>query len=164
MTTLPHWDEDEAPMTVCVHDYVGDGIASSSLVAGVVNLINKRVGFSLYVMSEQPECDVDMTIGVPVDVIADVPEGAWVDPGGYAIIHYDRVDGTRCEVGTSNTGTTDLLFFTVEHELGHCLGLTHDDWTGSIMRRVQTHTPPKMFDPWFSDHDRAIIRETFYHG
>ena len=69
----------------------------------------------------------------------------------------------QCLVTTNNTGTVDMLDLVLQHELGHCLGLAHDDYTESIMYggagralRVTSGFPPHI-----SDSDRELLRHQF---
>jgi len=55
----------------------------------------------------------------------------------------------------------ELLNLTIHHELGHCLGLAHDDFEQSIMRREQSPTPWGQLPPWISDDDRALVRSLY---
>lgn len=154
MSTVPHWRDDEPrPIEICLEAHVGE--PDTAQVSRVIRTMNDRLGFKLYALATTPGvCTVFLTLGVP-------SEPGWIDPGGNATIYSDRTDGLRCSAQTSNTGTLELTFDTIEHELGHCVGLAHDDWNGSIMRRVQTPTPDGEFGPWIDDHDRALLRETY---
>lgn len=156
MTSRPHWSRSEVPLSVCASAYVGDSVGAQKMVRDVIGTINERLSFKLYTYAEATalECDVIAIVGAPV-------EAHWRDPGGDASFDPRAVAGTRCLVTTANTGTDELLFYTLEHELGHCAGLDHDDWDGSIMRRVQRPAEPMEWPPWIDDHDRALLRETY---
>ena len=151
LTTIPRWGRHEAPLLVCVSHYASD-VRDDGLADRAIRSTNDRLGFKAYALARS-ECDVTIVIGVPA-------ERGWQDPGGVASIS-TREDGVRCSIATSNTGTVEILSLTLRHELGHCLGLAHDDWTGSIMRRVQVSTPDGQIGPWITDSDRALVRATW---
>ncbi len=158
MATRPAWQPAERPIGVCTHSYTGqqrDSQDAYDAVRYAIATINSRLDFDIYATSETG-CGVSITVGVPA-------EQGWVDPGGAAVISAGT-SGIRCTVVTANTGTGELLQLTLQHELGHCLGLAHDPWEGSIMRRVQVPTPDREFPPWISDSDRRLIRATYNHG
>ncbi len=153
MSTMPHWRADEQPLQICVDGYAEP--PNLELASRVVRTINDRLGFKIYAITPtRADCVVIATFGVPA-------ERGWMDPGGDARISTTLESGVRCEISTANTGTNELLFYTFEHELGHCLGLAHDDWNGSIMRRTQISTPDRQFGPWISDFDRQLIRDRY---
>jgi len=155
MLTRPHWAEGEEPLAVCSSAYIGDSAGARKMTSDAIGTINQRLGFKLYTAADV-DCDVTVVVGAPVDVGT-----PWSDPGGHADYDPSVTSGVRCRVVTANTGTDELLFYTLEHELGHCVGLAHDDWDGSIMRRVQRSRTDGEFPPWISDHDRALLRETY---
>lgn len=165
MDERPEWDRGDFPLSVCVESYgmdtitgAGRTIADSLMGADldnaryVVGLINTRLGFDAYVISTT-RCNVRLTYGVPV-------EANWQDPGGSATIIPRAYGGPGCEAVTSNVHG-ELRTLTVYHELGHCLGLAHDDFELSIMRRVQVETPDGVIPPWISDYDRGLLRDAF---
>jgi predicted Zn-dependent protease len=68
----------------------------------------------------------------------------------------------ECEVWTMNVvGPNDLEWLTTYHEMGHCLGLAHDDYEQSIMHPVQRPTADATIPPWISDYDRDLLRERY---
>jgi len=164
MSRRAHWDNHEFPLTVCASPYVAaeDDMHALDLTDRVIRQVNDRLGFKVYSMGTT-DCEVVAVIGEPVDVnTTGAPDADGnTDPGGAADVNYVLTSGMRCSVHTFNTGTSELTFYTIEHELGHCLGLAHDDWDGSIMRRVQIPTPFESFPPWIDDHDRALLRDTY---
>lgn len=155
MVIRPTWSHADFPIHVCASAYVDEGTVDvPEVVSRVIRTIDNRLGFKAFAFATPSEgCSVVAVLGEPVDT-------AWMDPGGAADIDPVRTRGTRCSIHTANTGTTEILFYVVEHELGHCLGLAHDDWDGSIMRRMQ-HGRDDEFGPWITDHDRRLLRETY---
>lgn len=157
MPTRPAFDRRDVPLVVCAVSYAGDYEEGARKMAkDALATLNRRLGFDLFAFEGDAAsaCDIAVTIGVP-------SEAGYLDPGGDASFDPARTANPRCVVRTVNTGTDELLAYTLQHELGHCAGLAHDPWIGSIMRRVQTPTPVGSWPPWLSDADRALLRETY---
>jgi len=142
---------DSTPLGVACTGYVESRESDCEVVEGVIDRINTRLGFRAYRLSDGVDPSVTITIGVP-------SEQGWIDPGGDAELSWQGDRFLSCRVRTSNTGTSELLFLTLHHELGHCLDLAHDDYEQSIMRPVQRPTPDQTMPPWISDADRAALR------
>lgn len=161
------WAERTAyPLNVCVHSYPLVGlldrpgyrrIATADDEVHAANLtdaINQRLGVTMFRVSPNAAgiCDILIVYDVPSGVD---DQDAIVEPGGYAVVRPGQ-----CEIGLSNV-TGELKSLTLYHELGHCLGLDHDDQETSIMRRVQRPTPPGQYPPMISDSDRALLLEAY---
>lgn len=142
---------ESMPLTVACAGYVDSRDDDCEMVEDVIDRINGRLGFRAYVLTDTGSPRVTITIGVPA-------EQGWMDPGGDAELSFAGEHFTSCAVRTSNTGTNEMLFLTLHHELGHCLDLAHDDYEQSIMRPVQRPTPDRTIPPWISDMDRAALR------
>jgi len=157
MPTRPAFSRADVPITVCPAGYVAEGDEGARKMVGwATGTINERLGFALFKMvsATSDQCDVTAIVGAP-------SEAGWRDPGGDATFDSHRTTNPRCVITTSNTGTDEILGYVLEHELGHCAGLDHDDWDGSIMRRVQFPTPDGSWPPWVDDWDRALLRQTY---
>jgi hypothetical protein len=155
------------PISTCVSSYNSEhggegGVWTPTMddleaVSEAADAINSRVNFELLhvgpinqIGNIQPvNCRILVNVGVPQDVERD--EG-----GGWAY----RC-GDSCCVDTTNTGTSELTHLVIQHELGHCLGLAHDDFDSSIMRPTQRRTPDRQFPPRITDHDRDLLREAY---
>lgn len=126
----------------------------------VVDTINTRLGFELLRYDPDPgHCMEAHSICVR---IGEPREDEWMDTAGDARHHFDGPAlHLYCDVRTSNTGTSELLLLVLQHEVLHCIGLAHDDFEASIMRRSQTSTPDGEFPPRITDHDRALLRARF---
>ena len=144
------------PFDVCVHSYAEPTSSESDLAVAsyVVDRINDRVGIDLYQVYTNSEnsvsCPVNITYGVPAQ------EG-WQEPGGAATLNRDSF---TCSIEVSNV-TGELRSLVTYHELGHCLGLDHDDFNSSIMRHSQSFTPSGQLPPRFSDFDTDLIRSHY---
>lgn len=147
------WEPADFPLMVCGARY-GAGYPGAPEVDDAVRVINTRMGTQLLVSAEAVHCDIEVMLGAPLDV------SAREEPGG--AMHFIRVDGRQvCEVRTLNVhGAREVLV--VEHELGHCLGLAHDDFDSSIMAPIQPHEDPGFGWPAaLTDHDVALLRSLY---
>lgn len=145
------WERSDFPLEVCADDVratAHDGARGE--LAHAIRVTNARLGFAALVASPGEACDVRVTFGVAAEA-----GGEWVEPGGYA--RWDHGE-KFCDVGIVNV-VGELMQLAIQHELGHCLGLDHDSWEGSIMRPVQSETPMGELPPWISDTDRKAIRD-----
>lgn len=123
----------------------------------VVHLINTRVNFNLLRLAEDLTdnmCFEDAAICVHIGV---AHEPGYLDAHGDAS-HAVTPMGVYCEARTSNTGTSEILHLVLQHEIGHCLGLAHDDYESSIMYPEQRSTPDGQFPPRISDSDKTLLR------
>lgn len=150
------WERDEFPLKVCSHDrrtedpFALEGHSERAL-DHAVSITNGRLGFSALALAGGDDCDIVVTFGVPA-------EAGFRDPGGDA--SWDAGE-KLCSVAIVNV-SGELETLTVQHELGHCLGLADDqDYPQSIMNDPLAETPDRMLPPWISDHDRAQLRELF---
>lgn len=157
MAETPRWEREDFPIELCVHtygmDYLetdGNPVAPAHVdnASYVVGLINTRLGFTAYELSGGDACEAILTYDTPV-------EAGWQDPGGTA-----EISERYCTVDVSNVHG-ELQTLVVYHELGHCLGLAHDDFSTSIMRRVQVMTPRGAMPPWITDYDRGLLRAAY---
>lgn len=140
------WEPADFPLEVCASDR--RGALDDEPIRYVVQTVNQRLDMAaLAYVGASEGCDVVVTFGVPA-------EPGWMDPGGDA--RWEPA-GHVCYVGVSNVHG-EMVTLVLYHELGHCLGLAHDDYDQSIMRPVQTLTPDRVIPPWISDFDRDAIR------
>lgn len=169
------WPPETFPLRVCVHSYssergefrVSSNHEDMEHARYVTHEMNDRLDFEAFVIVEdihapRPEgvrdCNVILTYGVPHETVHDPRSDArWtvVDEGGAAEFAHGY-----CYVTTTNV-FGEIRTLVVQHELGHCLGLAHDDFETSIMRRSQSETPDRAFPAHITDHDRDLLRRTY---
>lgn len=153
MEQTPGWEPGDFPLDVCVRSYASERVLRSDAEAAdyTISVINGRLGFEAYRSADADSCRVTLTMGAPAEM-------DWQEPGGSAEIRRGS-----CYIETANV-IGEVRTMTVYHELGHCLGLAHDDFELSIMRRTQTESSDGTIPPWFTDYDRALIRSTYLGG
>lgn len=168
--TLAHPDRswDHAPLTVACRGYVPEEDGACTTARDVIETINTRVGFPLLAWTDVDHGrDIDITMRAPVEMNAAQVDGAWSAacsrPGECFKLARTGTVYTHCDVQTMNVsgGAGNLEWLVLYHGLGHCLGLAHDDYKQSIMYFEQEETPDRTIPPWFSDDDRAVLREKY---
>lgn len=161
------WGKD-FPLTVEVQAYSirpDDNIRATRVAKDAIDSMNEFVDFEVfkYVDDGEDRPAIHITIGVPVDApdseaIEDGP--SLKEAGGFYELHGKKGLWWFCVIETGNTGSDEILYYTLQHELGHCLDLDHDDYERSIMYPVQrSHSIASM--PWLSDWDKKLIRERY---
>lgn len=164
--TNPHVRWSSLPLYVSCATYGGGGEGCETVTAAV-DVTNRRLGFEALVYHDGADrrSDIVVVMNAPVEVGRDAPGGdyrlstrpAEGDGPSSARSVYDGCDVRVMAVG----GAGDLPLLTVQHELGHCLGLAHDDYARSIMYDQRRPTPDGVLPPWISDHDREILRARY---
>jgi len=157
------WEPGDFPLQLSTNVYTSEGQAivrsQSERAIRAAERWNNAAGVELFYVDDWMGQDggrarVFINIGVPA-------EPGWMDPGGTAEIVTEEDGWQHCLIQTSNTGTDEILFYVIMHELGHCLGLAHDTWEGSIMREVQSSPADLRNSPRVSDHDEALLRNRY---
>lgn len=148
--TDPAASWSKTPLLICIEQ--GD----KDLVFTVIASTNTQLGFDALIVNPRPEdtCDITVRMGVAVEVSVD-------EAGGRYVLERHGDTYTHCAVETANTGTTELELLVLEHEMGHCLGLAHDDFDASIMRPVQKPRADGAFPAQFTAWDRELLREKY---
>lgn len=154
------WDRRAFPLQLRAHRYtaVGDKPLEAWQVTSLedaLSVTNSRLGFKAFEMAAEGEnVDVHVDIGLPYD-------DEWEAAGGQYRLLGRGLEYTECQIVTSNNGTAELLFWTLQHELGHCLGLAHDPFSMSIMYAEQRPVDDLSNRPWITDDDRKALRERY---
>jgi hypothetical protein len=126
-------------------------------VRSAIDLINGRLGFTALRLSSSPTAEIRIDL-----------EGAqdsslrWMRDANGAVLHH-REDGRLwCDLRTWNSGTVELLDKVLVHELGHCLGLAHDDFTDSAMYPEVRPDEDRITRPRITDSDRSLLRHRYF--
>lgn len=173
MEATPGFGPSDTPIRVCVAAYVDEeDVAAVDAVVVAINTTNDRLGFGALELAQNGLCThgIRGTIGVPEEHGGT----SWTttDPGGATTF----APGSReCVFTTTNNGPGATLGLDIQHELGHCLGLAHDCWAGSIMCGDEDNdpsngscctlapTPDGQYPPRIDDSDRDTLRHLFGH-
>lgn len=142
----------EVPVSVTCVQY-----APSAPTCGIVQrrvaAFNSAVGFEMY-RYDASSAQVGITLGTPVEAGAD-------EPGGVFELRRDGDTYTSCDIRTMNTGGVEFLAQVIDHELGHCAGLAHDDSPNSKMYPLARERPSGGFGQRWRDGDLAALREQY---
>jgi len=142
------WKKASFPLLVDTSAYTPGADAHKHAVQatkGAIDQTNTRLGFTAYKLAnDEVEVEIAITIGVPktvrVDSTAPVTSSftSAREAGGSFELRGMGGFWDACTIETSNAGTDALLSLVLQHELGHCLDLAHDESRLSIMRDEQT--------------------------
>lgn len=151
------WERSQFPLDVYIsttnlHPPTDpEGAAQSA-----VELLNFRLGFPALRLSPDPSAE----IRIDFETMQDVGRTAMRDAGGDALHH--RQDGRLwCVLRTWNNGSVEMVDKVLVHELGHCLGLAHDNFSDSAMSEELRPDGDLITRPRITDFDRNLLRELY---
>lgn len=152
---------DHTPLTVSCSGYVPEEDESCSIARSALRAVNARLGFDMLEwtgVDYTTDTDIHVVMRAPVEVGGDSRD----EPGGHFELRGRAGVYEECKLWTMNvSGQGDIEWLTIYHELGHCMGLAHDDYELSIMRPEQRETPSGVIPPWISDFDKSLLRERY---
>ena len=152
------WNPDQFPLLVNASTPNPNPPADpDDVTQSVISLLNGRLGFTALQWTDTAsEADIVVTIGVVQE------GGSWMEDSNGAMSHIRAADGTlSCEVTTWNTGTVELLDKVLTHEVGHALGLAHDDFEDSVMYYTVRPDGARMHRGRLTDYDRSLLRDLY---
>lgn len=152
------WERDQFPLQV--HATTTNPFPPSDpadATRSVISLLNSRLGFTALQWTDDPAtADIAVTIGVAQEV------GLWMADANGATSHIRGGDRTlSCEISTWNTGTVELLDKVLTHEMGHALGLAHDDFPDSAMYYTVIPDGARLTRGRLTDYDRGLLRDLY---
>lgn len=122
-----------------------------------VSKINRRVRFELLRVGDPSRAHEADILYFPEER----PDEGLRDANGSAQHLIGGRGGVHCFVHTFNVPDEELEELVLMHEIGHCLGLAHDDFDSSIMRVTQQSTPMGQFPPSVTDSDVELLRSVY---
>ena len=155
------WDQSQIPLQLFVSSTtVAASIYPESARSSVVTLINQSLGFRmLSTTGEQDNADI------VIDFETAQVQSLHLHNAHGGALHHRRSNGSLwCEVKTWNNVTAEWADKSLTHELGHCMGLAHDDFPASAMYPSPL-TLSGDFRPTrlrFTDYDRNLLRRLYH--
>jgi len=153
------WDRLPIRVQVRAHDgSPGSYRAGLRMVREAAEVWNDQVGMELISVIESGPTDAVVVWGAPFDVGASLTED-----GGWVTHETDHEGRMTARVGVIHVATIRLAYLVTVHELGHLIGLAHDDFESSPMYgSVRDDTG----DDWMgftrvTDADRDLLRRTY---
>lgn len=152
------WDRGQFPLKV--HASSDNPFAPGEpreATRSVIDLINGRLGFTALEWTDDTDADISIAIGVPQVVRTNM------DDSHGDTSHFRREDGRlACLIRTWNTGTVEMLDKALTHELGHGLGLAHDDFEDSAVSEDPLRPDGvRLTRLRITDHDRSLLRSLY---
>lgn len=155
------WDRNKIPLKVLVVDSNLNPLSRESEeyreVESAIEEINSQFRFTLLQISSE-ENDIEVLWGVAYT-------NNESNPAGYCEFRGENGLVVSATVGIRDTSSIRLTRKILLHELGHAIGLGHDDFTGSIMFPItEDDTMEDMRLDRFTDDDVEYIRERYDRG
>ena len=149
------WDKNAIPLIVKGVAYHQDTKNETiTAVETAVRHTNQLLGFDGFSLTTETEADILITIGVPQD-------GTFDGPGGH-MYHEKNNSKQKAFIEVYNVVEPILLNKVIVHELLHALGLSHDDWEGSVMYPSNDSKELTSFKQlWLSDQDKKVLQDLY---
>lgn len=145
------WTSNRFPLRISTGETEEDPTLATALP-----LINGQIGCELLVFDPSlplEQADVSLNTSGVLDVDIDTPGGA--------TYHYYDVEGNlRAHVDILAVTNPEMRLRVFVHELGHVLGLAHDNFEASIMFPTQTQRRNLQFIQ-LTSNDRKILNELY---
>lgn len=160
------WSIWNIPLQIRVEDYPAREPSSAHRrsAAQAVAAFNDAAGLTLY------EITTDPMRGADVVLTFDAPSRPELDPGvlGYAERQEEpdfegEVRLVGCTIGLTDAYEIALTSLIIQHELGHCVGLAHDQTRASIMY-PELAVPDSGFPPALTGADAKRLRQRYRRG
>lgn len=158
LTTEARWSKTTIPLHVTPMDPGGGPLPQESSgfreISAAVSELNSQFGFELLTTS-------------PGDTDIEVQWGVASTPGGHNAPSYCEYHGhqgwvTYAVIGIRDVSSMRLTHKILLHELGHAIGLGHDDFEDSVMFPItRDDTMEEMRLDRFTDTDVAYIRSLY---
>lgn len=172
------WPKSQIPLTVTARSYQRPQLRAieADTIKAVIAAINDDVGFEIIRLVDTSDASVRALLGAPVEVgpstvtghahVYEHRYGALGRAGLQRQLVFDHARGycvhkraagsdrLGAELLLRAGGSHNYLFHLYWHELGHCLGLSHDDFPASVM------DPEIMDTGWQADRPMKILRFT----
>lgn len=131
VTTELTWPKEQIPILISVIDPAGEYLPISSEevneVRQAIDDFNDQVGFDLFEFSSTPDVeDASVIWGLPIEVGRNSPAGLV----SHRRLSNGEIQGLVRLWETTSIRTTHQVLM---HELGHLIGLAHDDFQDSLM-------------------------------
>ena len=159
VTDSGQWSREDFPLQVHIQRYTAEGLIPDEIAVGVDAMedVNRQLGFAAFIQAVSPEqAKVRLILGHP-------PEEGWDMRGGHFILRGEGGMFTDCDAFSSNVPEYPVHVRVLVHELGHCLGLVHDESEYSVMYPYQLDyagtedIPP----PRITTDDRQALRALY---
>lgn len=153
------WNKSQFPLSVSLYtDNPHPPADPDDALSYAVDLLNARLGFIALEKSSSPHADIRVEFEA-----AAVVGHTWLADASGAALHHRTDDGNLwCEIRTWNNGTVEMVDKVLTHELGHCLGLAHDDFDGSAMfHTVSPDSGMELTRLRITDYDRSLLRNLY---
>ena len=142
------WEKDQIPLRVCS---IGDLGPYQKSLEVAVKTFDAYARFNVVRMAED-DCDITIEEGA-IEVGSDYDSAfatSWLRP-----------EPQLCVIKIHQPGNTGQVAIALMHEFGHCLGLTHDGFTASLMHINVTEFVDAPRPPILTERDWRGLQERY---